>query len=41
MADFRTFLQEGTLPERKALIRSFLKGIDDAVAGLCDLRARS
>ena len=28
VADFREFLQEGTFPERKALIRNFVKGID-------------
>ena len=28
VADFRTFLQEGTFPERKALIRNFVKGIE-------------
>ena len=28
MADFREFLQEGTFPERKALIRNFVKGIE-------------
>ena len=27
VADFREFLQEGTFPERKALIRNFVKGI--------------
>ena len=35
VADFREFLQEGTFPERKALIRNFVEGIevtgDDAV----------
>ena len=28
VADFRAFLQEGTFPERKALIRNFVKGIE-------------
>ena len=28
VADFRTLLQEGTFPERKALIRNFVKGIE-------------
>ena len=28
MADFRAFLQEGTFPERKALIRNFVKGVE-------------
>ena len=28
VADFRGFLQEGTFPERKALIRNFVKGIE-------------
>ena len=28
VADFREFLQEGTFPERKALIRSFVEGIE-------------
>ena len=28
VADFRTFLQEGTFPERKAIIRNFVKGIE-------------
>ena len=28
VADFREFLQEGTFPERKALIRNFVKGIE-------------
>ena len=28
MADFREFLQEGTFPERKALIRNFVEGIE-------------
>ena len=28
VADFRAFLQEGTLPERKALIRNFVEGIE-------------
>ncbi len=28
VADFRSFLQEGTFPERKALIRNFVKGIE-------------
>ena len=36
VADFREFLQEGTFPERKALIRNFVEGIevtgDEAVA---------
>ena len=27
VADFRDFLQEGTIPERKALIRNFVEGI--------------
>ena len=27
-ADFREFLQEGTFPERKALIRNFVEGIE-------------
>ena len=27
MADFRGLLQEGTFPERKALIRNFVEGI--------------
>ena len=26
--DFRDFLQEGTFPERKALIRNFVEGIE-------------
>ena len=28
VADFREFLQEATLPERKALIRNFVKGVE-------------
>ena len=28
VADFREFLQEGTTPERKALIRNFVEGIE-------------
>ena len=28
VADFRTFLLQGTFPERKALIRNFVKGIE-------------
>ncbi len=28
VADFREFLQKGTFPERKALIRNFVKGIE-------------
>ena len=28
VADFREFLQEGTFPERKALIRNFVEGIE-------------
>ncbi len=28
VADFREFLQEGTIPERKALIRNFVKGVE-------------
>ena len=28
VADFREFLQEDTTPERKALIRNFLAGIE-------------
>ncbi len=28
VADFRSFLQEGTFPERKALIRNFVQGIE-------------
>ena len=28
VADFREFLQDGTFPERKALIRNFVKGIE-------------
>ena len=28
VADFREFLQEGTVPERKALIRNFVEGIE-------------
>ena len=28
LADFREFLQEGTFPERKALIRNFVEGIE-------------
>ena len=28
VADFREFLQEGTFPERKALIRNFVQGIE-------------
>ena len=28
VADFRNFLQEGTFPERKALIRNFVEGIE-------------
>ena len=28
VADFRSFLCEGTVPERKALIRNFVKGIE-------------
>ena len=28
VADFRVFLQEGTIPERKALIRNFVEGIE-------------
>ena len=28
MADFREFLQEGTFPERKALIRNFVQSIE-------------
>ena len=30
VADFRSFLQEGTIPERKALIRNFVQGIEVA-----------
>ena len=30
VADFREFLQEGTLPERKALIRNFVERIEVA-----------
>ena len=29
MADFRELFQEGTFPERKALIRNFVQGIED------------
>ena len=29
VADFREFLQEGTFPERKALIRNFVQGIEN------------
>ena len=28
VADFRDFLKDGTFPERKALIRNFVKGIE-------------
>ncbi len=28
VADFRSFLEEGTFPERKALIRNFVQGIE-------------
>ena len=28
VADFREFLKEGTFPERKALIRNFVEGIE-------------
>ena len=28
VADFREFLKEGTFPERKVLIRNFVKGIE-------------
>ena len=28
VADFREFLQDGTFPERKALIRNFVEGIE-------------
>ena len=28
MADFREFLEEGTFPERRALIRNFATGIE-------------
>ena len=28
MADFREFLMDGTFPERKALIRNFVRGIE-------------
>ena len=28
VADFRNFLKDGTIPERKALIRNFVKGIE-------------
>ena len=28
VADFRDFLKEGTIPERKALIRNFVEGIE-------------
>ncbi len=28
VADFREFLQEGTFPERQALIRNFVTGIE-------------
>ena len=28
VADFRDFLKEGTVPERKALIRNFVEGIE-------------
>ena len=28
VADFREFLKEGTVPERKALIRNFVEGIE-------------
>ena len=30
VADFRSFLEEGTFPERKALIRNFVKGVEVA-----------
>ena len=32
VADFREFLQEGTIPERKALIRNFVEGIEVIIA---------
>ena len=28
VADFRDFLKDGTIPERKALIRNFVEGIE-------------
>ncbi|MCY4528929.1 MAG: recombinase family protein, partial [Chloroflexi bacterium] len=28
VADFRDFLQKGTIPERKVLIRNFVEGIE-------------
>ena len=28
MADFRSFLAEGTIPEQKALIRNFVQGVE-------------
>ena len=28
VADFRDFLEDGTIPERKALIRNFVEGIE-------------
>ena len=28
VADFRNFLKDGTIPERKALIRNFVEGIE-------------
>ena len=28
VADFRSFMQEGTIPERKALIRNFVQGVE-------------
>ena len=28
IADFRDFLKDGTIPERKALIRNFVEGIE-------------
>ena len=28
VADFREFLKKGTIPERKALIRNFIEGIE-------------
>ena len=37
VADFREFLQEGTFPERKALIRNFVQGIEIENRGRADV----
>ena len=37
VADFREFLQEGTFPERKALIRNFVQSIEIENRGRADV----